>query len=157
MFSVRTGWPSVSILSPSEKASLLLLLRSKLYLWGSPFFFFCIPSYISGVHHSSSSAFPAVSLGFTILGEIFAHVTIFLFVLFSTIEGVTRHLHGLKQSDLQLLSQCGSTYSCLSRPVPEIHQHVAGTLSKQPTNNSCQCFMLCNTVNQFPFCTVLVV
>ena len=32
------------------------------------FFFFCIPSYISGLHHSSSSsAFPAISLGFTIL------------------------------------------------------------------------------------------
>ena len=31
------------------------------------FFFFCIPSYISGVHHSSSSSseFPATSLGFT--------------------------------------------------------------------------------------------
>ena len=58
-----------------------LLMRSQLYLWGSPFFFFCIPSNISGVHHSfffcipsytsgvhrSSSAFPAVSQGFTIL------------------------------------------------------------------------------------------
>ena len=32
--------------------------------------------------------------------------------------------------DLQLLSQCGSTYNCLSRSVPEIHSHVAGTLSK---------------------------
>ena len=36
--------------------------------------------------------------------------------------------------DLQLLSQCGSTHNCLSRSVPEIHSHVAGTLSKQPTN-----------------------
>ena len=36
--------------------------------------------------------------------------------------------------DLQLLSQCGSTYNCLSRSVPEIHLHVAGTLSNQPTN-----------------------
>ena len=38
---------------------------SQLYLWGSPlFFFFCVPSNISGVHHSSSSsAFPAISLG----------------------------------------------------------------------------------------------
>ena len=43
----------------------ILLLRSQLHLWGSPFFF-CVPSYISGVHHSSS-AFPATSLGFTIL------------------------------------------------------------------------------------------
>ena len=62
--------------------TILLLLRSKLYLWGSttflllrsklylrdsPFFFFCVPTYISGVHHSSSFAFPAISLGFTIL------------------------------------------------------------------------------------------
>ena len=30
------------------------------------FFFFCVPSYIFGVCHSSSSAFPARSLGFTI-------------------------------------------------------------------------------------------
>ena len=36
--------------------------------------------------------------------------------------------------DLQLLSQCGSTYNCLSRSVPEIHTHVAGTLSNQQTN-----------------------
>ena len=34
----------------------LLLLCSLLYLWGSTFSFFCIPSYISGVHHSSSSS-----------------------------------------------------------------------------------------------------
>ena len=33
--------------------------------------------------------------------------------------------------DLQLLSQWGSTYDCLSRSVPE---RVVGTLSKQPTN-----------------------
>ena len=54
----------------------LLLLCSQLYLWGSPFFFFCVPSYISGVHYFSSSSvfpaislsvFPAISLGFTIL------------------------------------------------------------------------------------------
>ena len=46
---------------------LRLLLPSQLYLWASPFFFSCLPSYISGLHHSSSSAFPAISLGFTIL------------------------------------------------------------------------------------------
>ena len=52
---------------------LILLLHSQLYLWASPFFFFFfffyIPSFISGLHHSfsSSSAFPALSLGFTIL------------------------------------------------------------------------------------------
>ena len=34
---------------------------------------------------------------------------------------------------LQLLSQCGSTSNCLSRSVPEIHLHVAGTLSKKQT------------------------
>ena len=28
-----------------------------------------------------------------------------------------------------------STYNCLCRSVPEIHKHVAGTLSNQPTNN----------------------
>ena len=63
-----------------------LLLRSQPYLCGSPFFFFLfVPSYISGVHHSSSSssalpsyisevhhsssssAFPAISLRFIIL------------------------------------------------------------------------------------------
>ena len=32
---------------------------------------------------------------------------------------------------LQLISQCGSTYNCLSRSVPEIHSHVARTLSSQ--------------------------
>ena len=47
----------------------LLLLRSLLYLWGSTlFFFFCVPCYIFGVqHYSSSSLSPAISLGFTIL------------------------------------------------------------------------------------------
>ena len=86
------GWDSSSFSSSSPSAFqsmslvftilgeiLLFLLHSQQYLWGSPFFFFfvfCIPSYISGVHHngwdssSSSSAFPAISLGFTILGEI---------------------------------------------------------------------------------------
>ena len=66
--------------------TILLLMRSQLDLWGSTFFFFrcsqldlwgspffflfcCVPSYISGGHHSSSSssAFPAISLGFTSL------------------------------------------------------------------------------------------
>ena len=35
---------------------------------------------------------------------------------------------GERKSDLQLLSQCG-------RSMPEIHKHVAGTLSNQQTNN----------------------
>ena len=30
---------------------------------------------------------------------------------------------------MQLLSQCGNTYNCLSRSVPEIHSHVAGTFT----------------------------
>ena len=64
--------------------TILLLLPSQLYLWASPFFFlFYLPSYISGVHHSYSSAFlcyvsgvhhsssfstfPAICLGFIIL------------------------------------------------------------------------------------------
>ena len=37
------------------------------------------------------------------------------------------------KSELQLLSQCGSTCTCLSRSVRETHKRVAGTLSK-PTN-----------------------
>ena len=39
--------------------------------------------------------------------------------------------------DQQLLSQCDSMYSCLSRTVPEIDLHVAGTLSnKQSLKNA---------------------
>ena len=38
------------------------------------------------------------------------------------------------RSDLQLQSQCGSTYTCLSRCVPEIHRHAAGALRHQSTN-----------------------
>ena len=78
--SSSSAFPAISL----GFTILLLLLRSQLYLWGSPFFFFCvpqlylcgspffffcIPSYISGVHRSSSSsAFPAIYLGFTISG-----------------------------------------------------------------------------------------
>ena len=71
--SSSSAFPAVSL----GFTSLLppLLLPSQLYLWGSPFFsfvFFYLPSCISGVHQSSSSsslssAFPAVSLGFTSL------------------------------------------------------------------------------------------
>ena len=43
------------------------------------------------------------------------------------------HCDWVRKFDLQLLSQCGSRYSCLSRSVTEIHQHVAGTLINQPT------------------------
>ena len=34
-----------------------------------------------------------------------------------------------KKNDLQVLSQCGSTFNCLSRSVPEIHKPFAGTSS----------------------------
>ena len=48
----------------------------------------------------------------------------------------------LGKLDLQLLSQCGSTSNCLSRSVPEIHSHVAETLSNQPTNQqTLQCLV----------------
>ena len=40
-----------------------------------------------------------------------------------------------RKFDLQLLTPCGCTYSCLSRSVPDIHWHVAGMLTNQPTNN----------------------
>ena len=48
---------------------------------------------------------------------------------------------------LQLLSQCGSTYNCLSRSVPEIHSCVPGTLNNQPTNKQTAAYSripLCN-------------
>ena len=35
--------------------------------------------------------------------------------------------------DVQLLSECGKTLNCLSRSVPETHQHVTWTLSSQQT------------------------
>ena len=38
--------------------------------------------------------------------------------------------------NLQLLSQCGSTYTWLGRSVPEVHQSVAGTLSNQHTTTT---------------------
>ena len=37
----------------------------------------------------------------------------------------------VRESDLQLLPQCGSSHICLSRCVPEIHKYVAGMLSNQ--------------------------
>ena len=38
-----------------------------------------------------------------------------------------------RKFNLQLLSQCGSTYNWLRRSVPEIHKHVSGMLSNQQT------------------------
>ena len=35
--------------------------------------------------------------------------------------------------DLLFLCQCGSTYNCLSRSVPETHMHVVGTLNSRQT------------------------
>ena len=75
---------NVQAVVPCVKLNFCLrLLRSQLYLWGSPssssvlpatcmgspfFVFFCIRSNISGVYHSSSSyALPTISPGFTIL------------------------------------------------------------------------------------------
>ena len=103
--------PCLTWLGTAESVFFLLLLSSQLYLWGSPFFlFFCVPSYISGVHHSSSSAFPsyisrlhrsfsssafpAISLGFTILLLLLLHYQLYLwgssfsFLVPSYISGV---------------------------------------------------------------------
>ena len=44
--------------------------------------------------------------------------------------GIRERMSG--KFDQQLLSQCGSTYNCLSRSVPEIHYHVAWALSSEP-------------------------
>ena len=49
------------------------------------------PSAVSNRHSSSSSAFPAISLGCSIFGEIFAYVIVFLN---PTIEVVTFRFHG---------------------------------------------------------------
>ena len=57
--------------------------------------------------------------------------------------------------DLQLLSQCGSTYTCLSRSVPEIHSHVAGTLSNQPTNKQTNKPIRDPTCRDLRWCTSL--
>ena len=78
----------------------LLLLRSQLHLWDSPFFFFflfffCVPSFFSGVHHSSSSssAFPAISLWFTIFlllrSQLYLWGSPFFFCVPSYIVGLT--------------------------------------------------------------------
>ena len=80
---ISGGHHSSSSMFPARSLGFasILLLRSQLDIWGSPFFFFflCVPSFISGVHQSSSSSstFPARSLGVTVLGEIFAYVTVF--------------------------------------------------------------------------------
>ena len=50
--------------------------------------------------------------------------------------------------DLQLLPQCGSMLNCQSRSVPEIQQHVAWTLSNQPTNKTLRdCLFVCWLLN----------
>ena len=46
-----------------------------LHLWASPFSFLCLSTYIFGLHHSSSSAFPPTSLGFISLGQTLAYMT----------------------------------------------------------------------------------
>ena len=69
--------PSYCVLTPGQPVQVLTLQRqapdrvaARVQIFQSlVFFFFCVPSYITGVHHSSSptSVFPAISLGFTIL------------------------------------------------------------------------------------------
>ena len=78
-----------------------LLLRSRLYLWGSPFFFFCVrqlylwgspffffyvASYISGVRHSSST------------------FTIYICGVHHSSSAFLSHLHRLRTGHCQLLS-----------------------------------------------------
>ena len=73
-----------------------------------------------GVTGSSSSAFPAISLGFTILGEIFAYVTVFS----PTTEVATFRLCGLCMLDVFLLAaftRRGHDCSCLSSPCYGMH------------------------------------
>ena len=102
--SSSSAFPAISL----GFTILLHLLRSPLYFWGSPFFFFfCLPSGISGVHHSSSSAFPAISLGFTILLHLLAFPAyfwgspfFFFFCLPSGISGV----HHSSSSAFQAIS-----------------------------------------------------
>ena len=61
--------------------------------------------------------------------------------------GVSIPLLGEVESlDMLLLAQCGSTYNCLSRSVPEIH--VAGTLSNKQTN--CMCVLISLSVRHCP-------
>ena len=56
-----------TLLPPPPSLGLPVSFLPFFCLWGSPFFFFFyVVSYISGVHHFSSSALSALSLGFTI-------------------------------------------------------------------------------------------
>ena len=89
---------------------LLLLLSSQLYLWGSPFFFlWCVSNYISGVHHSSSSALPAISFGFTTLLLLFLlHFQLYLwgspFVIFFFIPSYISGVHYSSSSSFPAIS-----------------------------------------------------
>ena len=96
------GSPSSSMFPAiSLGFTFLLLPCSQLYLWGSPFFFFCVPSYISGVHHSSSSVFPAISLGFTF----------FFFCVPSYISGAHHSSASVLQVPLFFLFFCFSLFN----------------------------------------------
>ena len=67
------------------------------------------------VLHSSSSAFPAISLGLTIFGEIFAYVTFFN----PAIQVVTFHLHGCSSAfNLVWLSRILSASAVTNRAIP---------------------------------------
>ena len=92
----------------------------RVFATGSPVFFFTQSKSYQRLKNWYSSSYPARRL---------------------VLEGQWWDLLGLCQYavigwdgkfDLQVLSQCGSTYNCLSRSVSEIHQYIAGTLSNQP-------------------------
>ena len=129
-----SSFPAISVGSPSSSYSSAF----PVHLWGTPSssspaislgspsssspaislgftFFFCVPSYISGVYilllrsklylwgslsSSSSSTFPVISLGFTIFNEIFARVIVFFN---PTMEVVTFRLRGWCMLGLILL------------------------------------------------------
>ena len=99
--------------------TILLLLHSQLYLWDSPFFFFCILIYISGVRHSSSSSvLPAISLGFT-----------FFFCVPSCISGV----HHSKSSSAFKAVSLGFTFFfvffCIPSYISGVHCSSSSALS----------------------------
>ena len=67
---------------------------------------------------SSSSAFPALCLWFTILGEIFAYMTGFVFFFNPTIEVVTFRPHGWYILGVFLLS----AFTCLGHECQDLSE-----------------------------------
>ena len=102
--------------------TVLLLLPSQLYLWASPFFFFCLPSYISGLHRSSSSsAFPAISLGFTVLllllpSQLYLWASPFSFFFFFCLPSYISGLHRSSSSSAFPAISLGFTVLLLLLP-----------------------------------------